>query len=242
MTYRVPIDQVRPLVGEVGVAVVPLAFVAILVAKSRLPTLRPYFVRQLIGSWLGAAPDERVTVLAHPHGVTSALALFVLSGYYLAIQAAIVLANAHPAVPAVPLDGVSTVSWSLIGLAAAPAFVAPALDRYGTIYAVTDRQLLRRDGLVGGDTTAVRFTDVTAVAVDQGHLQRLLGVGDVTVETVEGEPDRHSFFRHHPDPGRVAVLVRVALEEEDEEDEDQGRDRGRRGATTPAHARRVSPR
>jgi uncharacterized membrane protein YdbT with pleckstrin-like domain len=79
-------------------------------------------------------------------------------------------------------------------------FAAQALFSYATLlidfrmrwYMVTDRSLRVREGVFSLREKTMTFANVQALTVEQGPLQRLLGLADVKVQTAGGGSGGHS--------------------------------------------------
>jgi membrane protein YdbS with pleckstrin-like domain len=77
----------------------------------------------------------------------------------------------------------------------APFSLAKArLDYEMRWYIVTDRSLRIREGILGVREMTLTFANVQNIVIEQGPLQRLLGIADVVVRTAGGgssEPSSH---------------------------------------------------
>ncbi|MDD5318130.1 MAG: PH domain-containing protein [Candidatus ainarchaeum sp.] len=61
------------------------------------------------------------------------------------------------------------------------------LARRGTTYLVTDRRIMKEVGITGKTTTSTIYQKVTDVRSSQSMIQRMLGIGDIYVNTAGGE-------------------------------------------------------
>ncbi len=55
-----------------------------------------------------------------------------------------------------------------------------------TEYAVTDRRILLRNGLIGYSYKSIYYTDINDVSLHVGMLDKMLGVGDIYIHTASG--------------------------------------------------------
>jgi uncharacterized membrane protein YdbT with pleckstrin-like domain len=69
-------------------------------------------------------------------------------------------------------------------------FIAPMIDRWTSEFAVTNRRVLIKVGLISRRTVELNLTKVESVAVDQGILGRILGYGTIIVIGTGGTRER----------------------------------------------------
>lgn len=60
-------------------------------------------------------------------------------------------------------------------------FIAPILDRYTDEYAVTNRRIIVKTGLISRKTLEMNLSKIESVNVDQSIFGRLLGYGTITI-------------------------------------------------------------
>ncbi len=66
--------------------------------------------------------------------------------------------------------------------------VATAKKRWeNTEYAMTDRRILLRNGLIGYRYQSIYYTEISDVSLDVGFIDKKLGVGDITISLGDGE-------------------------------------------------------
>lgn len=53
-----------------------------------------------------------------------------------------------------------------------------------TEYAITDKRIILRNGLIGYEFISIYYTDVTCVSLHVGALDHILGVGDIHISTL----------------------------------------------------------
>jgi predicted Zn finger-like uncharacterized protein len=94
----------------------------------------------------------------------------------------------------------------LAGLAALAWFVWWTRSRFTTLK-VTNRRTVLRRGLLARETTEVRHRDVRNIQVNQGTLDRLLGVGDLAISSA-GQDDLEIAVRGVPNPEKIAAVIR----------------------------------
>jgi predicted Zn finger-like uncharacterized protein len=76
-----------------------------------------------------------------------------------------------------------------------------------TALTVTNRRSVLRRGLLARETTEVRHRDVRNIQVNQGTLERLLGVGDLAISSA-GQDNLEIAVRGIPDPEKIAAVIR----------------------------------
>ena len=60
-------------------------------------------------------------------------------------------------------------------------FIAPILDRYTDEFAVTNRRVIVKTGLISRKTLEMNLSKIESVNVDQSIFGRLLGYGTITI-------------------------------------------------------------
>lgn len=95
----------------------------------------------------------------------------------------------------------------LFGIVAALLAIPAWLNRLGTEFAVTNRRIISKNGLVQRRTTEINLDKVESVEVDQSIFGRLFDYGSITVRgTGEGIATLHDIAR--PLEFRNKVMVR----------------------------------
>ena len=60
-------------------------------------------------------------------------------------------------------------------------FIAPLLDRYADEFAVTNKRVIVKTGLISRKTLEMNLSKIESVNVDQSIFERLLGYGTITI-------------------------------------------------------------
>lgn len=107
---------------------------------------------------------------------------------------------AHPGSPALAL-----VLWA----GAAAILGMAALARRYTSWSLTSDRLIARRGLIASHRREMELADVRSIEVDRGMMQRILGLGNVTVASA-ASADFVIRLLNIPDPERVAEMLRQA--------------------------------
>lgn len=78
-----------------------------------------------------------------------------------------------------------------------------------TEYAVTDKRIVMRNGLIGYQYESIYYTDISHVSLRVGAIDRMLGVGDiaVVVDTNTGNNTKCPMILDIEDPQRVFAIV-----------------------------------
>lgn len=84
-----------------------------------------------------------------------------------------------------------------------------SLARRYTSWSVTSDRLIERSGLVASHRREMELADVRSIEVDRGLIQRILGLGDVTVASA-ASADFLVRMRDVPEPERIAEILRQA--------------------------------
>lgn len=71
-------------------------------------------------------------------------------------------------------------------------FILPILDRWTSEYAVTNKRVIMKTGLIRRQTLEMNISKIESINVDQSMLGRILGYGDITVVGTGGT--RESFL------------------------------------------------
>jgi len=106
----------------------------------------------------------------------------------------------HPGTPALAL-----LMWA--GAAAVLGMIS--LARRYTSWSLTSDRLIARRGLIASHRREMELSDVRSIEVDRGVMQRMLGLGNVTVASAASTDFVISLF-DIPDPERVAEMLRQA--------------------------------
>jgi uncharacterized membrane protein YdbT with pleckstrin-like domain len=130
--------------------------------------------------WLHLSDDERVLWLTHPSIYTQLPGALVGAGL-LAIGGAFALSGALENVQLGPVEG----SVALLGLVplALLAILPDHLRRTSTYYVVTDRQVVRKSGIVRRDVDPIRLDQIADIEYTQSIWGRPLAIGDVQIMT-----------------------------------------------------------
>ncbi|NKE35725.1 PH domain-containing protein [Natronococcus sp. JC468] len=148
--------------------------------------------RERVDPWLALEDGERVRWCGRPRIQTVYPRLAVATFGMAAVAAGIAL-------EVIPL----------VALLSLPVFAALPLWRYvgiaRTAYAITDRRVAVRRGVLGVSVRAVGLERVQNTTVTQGAIDRAIGAGTVAIETASGSTIA---FRSIDDP----LAVRTELE------------------------------
>lgn len=60
-------------------------------------------------------------------------------------------------------------------------FIAPMLDRYSDEFAITNKRIIVKTGLISRKTLEMNLNKIESVNVDQSILGRMLGYGSITI-------------------------------------------------------------
>lgn len=60
-------------------------------------------------------------------------------------------------------------------------FIAPMIDRYSDEFAITNRRVIIKTGLISRKTFEMNLSKIESVNVDQGILGRIFGYGTITI-------------------------------------------------------------
>lgn len=91
--------------------------------------------------------------------------------------------------------------WVLIavGVLAAVVFATPPIIRWRfTLYVLTTERIIRREGLVSRASTEIPLENINNVLFTQSVMERLLGFGDVLIESAGSQGQTH--LHDIPDP------------------------------------------
>lgn len=95
-----------------------------------------------------------------------------------------------------------------------PAFLTGPIAWLTIRYRVTNERIVQERGFISKGTEMVELYRTNDIRVDRGVLQRILGVGHVTV--VSSDPSHPQFkFKDIGDPQRVSDLIRQAARAEE---------------------------
>jgi uncharacterized membrane protein YdbT with pleckstrin-like domain len=129
-------------------------------------------------------PGEAVLVLAHPH------ALVLLRPVLLNLASALLLAGVSYA---------SGLLWPLILDIAPLAYLLwEILERNGREYIVTNRRVVKQEGVFSVSSFDAPLDKINNIFHEQSALGRILGFGDVGLETASEQGT--TMFRKIPDP------------------------------------------
>jgi membrane protein YdbS with pleckstrin-like domain len=106
----------------------------------------------------------------------------------------------HPGAPALAL---------LLWAGAAAILGMISLARRYTSWSLTSDRLIARRGLIASHRREMELADVRSIEVDRGMMQRMLGLGNVTVASA-ASTDFVIRMLNIPDPERVAEMLRQA--------------------------------
>ncbi len=109
--------------------------------------------------------------------------------FVLWIMAVVAYVNPYGVIPdyPAPLLGiqVKTILAWLLGFVGFVELVVVEIRRRMTRYLVTDNRIIRTDGIVRRRTMEIPYTQIERVELEQGLLQRILGFGDLVLDTGE---------------------------------------------------------
>lgn len=89
-------------------------------------------------------------------------------------------------------------------------FIGPLIKMMSTEYAVTNKRLIWKSGLISRSTGELNLKKIESVNVDQGILGRLLGYGTVVVSGTGGSKER---FAAIADPAGFRMRVQESMDE-----------------------------
>jgi membrane protein YdbS with pleckstrin-like domain len=92
---------------------------------------------------------------------------------------------------------------------AAAVFGLISLARRYTSWSLTSDRLIARRGLIASHRREMELSDVRSIEVDRGVMQRMLGLGNVTIASA-ASADFVIRMLNIPDPERVAEMLRQA--------------------------------
>jgi membrane protein YdbS with pleckstrin-like domain len=143
---------------------------------------------------------ETVALDVHPHWWYFAEAAF-------ALLAAIVLG-----IVVLALDADSWLKWlSLILIVASALWLLVRYVRWGTTnFVITSDRVIFRHGVIAKSGTEIPLERVNAVHFDQGIFERMIGAGDLLIES--GADQGQSRFTDVRNPDRVQNLIHSQME------------------------------
>ena len=80
-------------------------------------------------------------------------------------------------------------------------------------YQLSNERLIVEHGFIGRRTEEIDLYRVNDVGVEQNVLERIVGIGDVRIETTDATSPTHQLL-NVPDPDRVKDLIRAAARSE----------------------------
>ena|SRR2546427_7368354 len=118
----------------------------------------------------------------------------ISSGHYvlwiiLWVLAVVTYLNPYGVIPAWSIPAINVrvqtfLAWLLGALGFGEMLIAE-VKRRQIQYVVTDNRIIRRDGILRRRTMEIPFTQIERVELQQGVLQRVLGMGDIVLDTGE---------------------------------------------------------
>ena len=72
--------------------------------------------------------------------------------------------------------------WKVIG-----AFIKGQLEHKNVLYAITDKRIIVRNGVIGLDFESINYADISNVRVDVSVIERIKQVGTVFITTASGK-------------------------------------------------------
>ena len=153
--------------------------------------------------WLMAWPedtltaDETIVTKFRPHWKL----LFVPFGFFLLGMVALFIIFRW-------IPGSATVDWVLTGLVVLALLilvVKPLIDWYYTWYVLTTERLITRSGVIARRGIEIPLENINNVNFSQGVFERILGAGDLLIESA-GETGQ-SEFRDIPRPDEFQALL-----------------------------------
>ena len=132
--------------------------------------------------------DEQVLREFHPHW---RVLLLPIAWGVVALAAAIVVGTLGTGVPGWVLAVAALVAWALVG-------IAPVVRWYATRYVLTTERIIVRTGIVSRSGTEIPLENINNVLFSQSAVERLLGYGDVLIESAGSQGQ--SRLRDIPDP------------------------------------------
>lgn len=161
-------------------------------------------------------PDEKVIARAKLHwGVFVGPALVGAVGIALAFCFLVSAASAPPATAANPntdpAQGAATMFiccvLPILGLAGLYG-VAVAMSYFSTEFAVTNKRIIAKTGMIRQQTLELVLSKVESVAVKQGLMGSLLGYGTVVVS---GSGGTHQGFPNIAEPGVIRQKINAII-------------------------------
>lgn len=146
-------------------------------------------------------PDEKILVDINPHW------RFLLKPAALLVVVAVVFVLAGPVLSAAP-PVLMTVG--AVGLVALVWFGVRWLRWSNEHFVVTSERLIHRKGVVAKSGMEVPLERVNNIAFNQTALERLVGSGDLLIESGGETGQQH--FRDIPKPGQVQQRIYAAME------------------------------
>ncbi len=144
--------------------------------------------------------DEVIITSFRPHWKL----LFIPILWFIALSAAILLVAAN-------VDILQWVLITVLGLLALYFVVKPLVDWWWTRYVLTTERLITRTGLVAKSGVEIPLENITNVNFNQTFLERILGAGDLLIESAGSTGQ--SRFTNIPHPDEFQTLLYRTREE-----------------------------
>ena len=146
-------------------------------------------------------PDEKVLVDVHPHWRFLAKPLLVFVALFFALViVGPALAAAVPVIIAVGVPAGLAALWVLVRW----------LQWSNEHFVVTSERLIHRKGVIAKRGMEVPLERVNNIAFNQTAMERLMGSGDLLIESGGESGQQH--FRDIPKPGQVQQKIYSAME------------------------------
>lgn len=136
-------------------------------------------------------PSEKYIQTGYPAWINSLLSL-IMGGLFVVLSI-VSLSSAF---------GLSLVSLFVAFLFGANAYI----ERYRHSYAITNKRIIVRHGLLSSKVNEVWIEDVRGISVNTSFLQSIIGTGDVLIGTA-ATASAEIFIKGVKHPGSVAALI-----------------------------------
>jgi membrane protein YdbS with pleckstrin-like domain len=129
---------------------------------------------------------------------TGAILFFAVFGLLMSIVVPAVLEAKHGHPALLLLLVIPVIVLMLIAVEALFRLVVLRLEYEKRWYVVTDRSLRVREGVVTVREMTVNFANIQNISIDQGPVQRALGIADLKLDTAGGGGGASSHNQHQP--------------------------------------------
>jgi membrane protein YdbS with pleckstrin-like domain len=88
--------------------------------------------------------------------------------------------NVDQSISGLSIDLVAGIIFLVIALL---SFIAAEMKRIMTLYTITDNKIIRRDGILRGNTQMIPYTQLNRIDLDQSFAQRMMKIGTLVIDT-----------------------------------------------------------